>query len=230
MYFQAFFGVFDGHGGHQAAEFAAENLANNILNEVNRRGDNEIEEAVQHGYMNTDTEFLKEGLLGGSCCATALIREGKLIVSNAGDCRVVVSRGGLAEALTSDHRPSREDERHRIEDLGGYVDCHRGVWRILGSLAVSRGIGDRALKQWVTAEPETRILSIMPELEFLIIASDGLWDKVSNQEAIDIARPFCIGIEKPEPLSVCKRLVELSASRGSVDDISVMLVQLGRFC
>lgn len=56
--------------------------------------------------------------------------------------------------------------------------CH-GVWRIQGSLAVSRGIGDRNLKQWVTAEPETKSLKIKPECEFLILASDGLWDKVN---------------------------------------------------
>lgn len=54
--------------------------------------------------------------------------------------------------------------------------CH-GVWRV-GSLAVSRGIGDRHLKQWVTAEPETKILPMESDLEFLILASDGLWDKV----------------------------------------------------
>lgn len=54
--------------------------------------------------------------------------------------------------------------------------CH-GVWRV-GSLAVSRAIGDRHLKQWVTAEPETKILTMESDLEFLILASDGLWDKV----------------------------------------------------
>lgn len=59
------------------------------------------------------------------------------------------------------------------------MDRCRGVWRIQGSLAVSRGIGDRNLKQWVTAEPETKSLKIKPECEFLILASDGLWDKVN---------------------------------------------------
>lgn len=58
--------------------------------------------------------------------------------------------------------------------------CH-GVWRIQGSLAVSRAIGDRHLKQWVTAQPETKILKIAPECEFVILASDGLWDKVQYQ-------------------------------------------------
>lgn len=62
---------------------------------------------------------------------------------------------------------------------GGYVDCCNGVWRVHGSLAVSRAIGDRHLKQWVVAEPETKVFKIRPECEFLILASDGLWDTVS---------------------------------------------------
>lgn len=107
--------------------------------------------------------------------------------------------------------------------------CH-GVWRIQGSLAVSRGIGDKHLKQWVTAEPESKIISLKSEHEFLILASDGLWDKVSNQEAVDIARPLCVETEKPAPLFACRKLVDLSVSRGSCDDISVMLIQLLRYC
>ncbi|KAL3518048.1 hypothetical protein ACH5RR_020637 [Cinchona calisaya] len=226
---QACFGIFDGHGGAKAAEFAAENLQKNIIDEIDKSTDGEIEEAVKNGYLRTDSEFLKEDVCGGSCSVTALIRKGNLVVSNAGDCRAVVSREGVAEALTSDHRPSRKDERDRIEALGGYVDCKLGVWRIHGSLAVSRGIGDQHLKQWVIAEPETRILGLEPELEFLILASDGLWDKVSNQEAIDLARPLCTGTKNPEPLSACRKLVDLSILRGSLDDISVMLIQLEQF-
>ncbi|XP_061356478.1 probable protein phosphatase 2C 25 [Gastrolobium bilobum] len=210
---QAFFGIFDGHGGTKASEFAAHNLEKNVLNEVIRR----------------DSDFLRKDLNGGSCCVTALIRSGNLVVSNAGDCRAVISRGGVAEALTSDHKPSREDERDRIETQGGYVDTCRGVWRIQGSLAVSRGIGDRHLKQWVIAEPETKVLRIEHQHELLILASDGLWDKVSNQEAVDIARPFCVGSNRQQPLLACKKLVELSVSRGSVDDISVMIIKLQNY-
>ncbi|CAK7330541.1 unnamed protein product [Dovyalis caffra] len=226
---QAFFGIFDGHGGAKAAEFAAGNLDKNILDEVVRKDEKEIKDAVKLGYLNTDAQFLKENIRGGSCCVTALIRKGDLIVSNAGDCRAVVSRGGVAEALTADHRPSREDEKDRIESMGGYVDLIHGTWRIQGSLAVSRGIGDPHLKQWVIAEPDTEIVRIKPEHEFLILASDGLWDKVGNQEAVDITRHLCIGVKNPEPLSACKKLADLSVSRGSCDDISVMLIQLGRY-
>lgn len=228
---QAIFGVFDGHGGTSAAEFAAENLDKNIINELETSvDDGQIEEAVKGGYMATDSEFLKKEVRGGTCSVTALIMKGNLVVSNAGDCRAVVSRGGAAESLTSDHRPGREDEKERIEKQGGFVEHRNGVWRVLGSLAVSRSIGDRYLKQWITAEPETKVIRLEPEYEFLILASDGLWDKVSNQEAIDIARPLCVDVGKPQPLLACRKLVDLSASRGSADDISVMIIHLGRYC
>ncbi|KAL3521235.1 hypothetical protein ACH5RR_019384 [Cinchona calisaya] len=227
---QAIFGVFDGHGGAKVAEFAAKNLNVNVMNEVERRRSVEgIEGAIEEGYLTTDAQCLKEGISGGTCCVTALIQQGNLVVSNAGDCRAVMSRDGVAEALTVDHRPSRPDERERIEGLGGYVDCCRGVWRIQGSLAVSRGLGDRHLKPWVTAKPNTKILKIRPECEFLILASDGLWDKVSNQDAVDVVRALCVNVDKSDGYAACRKLVDLSLERGSTDDISVMVIQLGHF-
>lgn len=53
-----------------------------------------------------------------------------------------------------------------------------GAWRVQGSLAVSRAIGDLHLKEWIISEPETKKLSLTSDCEFLIMASDGLWDKV----------------------------------------------------
>lgn len=114
---QAFFGVFDGHGGAKAADFVSKNISKNVMAEVTKRGDDGVEVAIKNGYLATDAEFLKEGVCGGACCVTALIREGELLVSNAGDCRAVLSRGGIAEALTSDHRPSREDEMDRVRKM-----------------------------------------------------------------------------------------------------------------
>lgn len=226
---QALFGVFDGHGGAKAAEFVAKNLGKNIMSEASGRSGDEIRGAVKDAYLTTDREFLEQGVGGGTCCVTALIQRGDLAISNTGDCRAVMSRAGVAEAMTSDHQPSRKDERDRIEALGGYVDCCHGVWRIQGSLAVSRAIGDQYLKKWVVAEPETKVCKILPDCEFLILASDGLWNKVSNQEAVDLARPLCVGVDKPNPFSACKKLVELSSWRGSFDDISVMIIQLNQF-
>lgn len=46
---------------------------------------------------------------------------------------------------------------------------------------------------------------------------------------MDLVRPFCVGVEKPEPILACKKLADLSIRRGSMDDISVMVIQLGHF-
>ncbi|KAI4968406.1 hypothetical protein ZWY2020_058061 [Hordeum vulgare] len=163
---------------------------------------------------------------GGACCVTALLRDGgrQLVVSGAGDCRAVLSRAGRAEALTDDHRASRQDERDRIEALkGGLVLNCRGTWRVQGSLAVTRGIGDAHLKPWVVAEPETTTVDVGADCELLILASDGLWDKVGNQEAVDAASSFTSDLP-----AACRRLVDMAVSRGSSDDISVLVVQLQR--
>lgn len=121
---------------------------------------------------------LMQGLSSGVCCVTALLDGQEIVVSNLGDCRAVLSRCGVAEALTEDHRADQVFERQRIEDKGGFVEMHRGAWRVHGVLAVSRSIGDSHLKQWVVAEPETTVIQLTPDMEFLVLASDGLWEQV----------------------------------------------------
>ncbi|CAI0464648.1 unnamed protein product [Linum tenue] len=282
-----FFGVYDGHGGRKAAEFVAENLHSNIMGTmVDCRDESSKEEALRAGYLKTDQQFLEQGLLSGACCVTALIQGQEMVVSNLGDCRAVLCKGGVAEALTIDHRAEREDERQRIENKGGYVEFHRGAWRVHGILSVSRSIGDSHLKEWVLAEPDTNILHLTPDMEFLVLASDGLWEVVENQEAVDIVTASCMPENKSGPLlwdgieceeeeefpsendipplklrrislvkkiktktesspikeniqksppstaglaGACKELVNLAVSRGSLDDITVMIIDLSCF-
>ncbi|GAB4829255.1 hypothetical protein Ancab_018921 [Ancistrocladus abbreviatus] len=194
---KGFFGVYDGHGGRKAAEFVAENLHVNIMHMLEKRASSVAkEEAVKAGYLKTDEEFLKQGVGSGTCCVTALIEEEQMVISNLGDCRAVLCRGGVAEALTKDHRAEQEDERKRIEDKGGYVEIHRGAWRVHGILSVSRSIGDGHLKDWIVAEPDTKILNLTPDMEFLVLASDGLWEEVGNQEAVDIVLRSCLAAKK----------------------------------
>ncbi|KAK1323560.1 putative protein phosphatase 2C 2 [Acorus calamus] len=221
---QAIFGVFDGHGGRAAVDHVTEKLGKNIIAAIDElKGEDKLEEAIKEGYLTTDKEFLSQCVSSGTCVATVLLKGGELLIANAGDCRVVLSRNGVAEALTNDHRPGREDERSRIEDSGGYVSCRNGVWRVQGSLAISRAIGDLHLKDWIISEPEIRRLQITSDSEFLIMASDGLWDKVTNQEAVDEV------LKHRSPLQSCKALMDLSASRGNKDDKTVMVIDLHRF-
>lgn len=100
-----------------------------------------------------------------------------------------------------------------------------GVWRVQDCLAVSRAFGDGSLKRWVISEPEIRRLTLTAGCEFLVIASDGLWNKVSNQEAVDVVSRS----NASNSMVCCKELVDMAGGRGSRDDITVMVVDLKRF-
>ncbi|KAH9781639.1 protein-serine/threonine phosphatase [Citrus sinensis] len=209
---QAFFTVIDGHGGRAAAEYVAGNLGRNIVKELGNVGD----EGIQ-------LEQAMRGVTSGACTASVLLKDSELHVANAGDCRVVLSRNGVADSLTKDHRLSREDERSRIENAGAFVHFCNGAWRVQGSLAVSRAIGDLQLKEWIISEPETKRLSLTSDCEFLIMASDGLWDKVNAQEAVDVVS------RNKSSMESCKNLIDISSSRGNMDDITVMVINLDKF-
>lgn len=222
---QAFFAVIDGHGGSAAADYVCGNLGKNIVKAVGQYVEDEdrLEQAIRRGYLVTDEEFLRQGVGSGACVSSVLLNDGELHVANVGDCRVVLSRKGVANALTNDHRLNREDERFRIENSGGFVHCRNGVWRVQGSLAVSRAIGDLHLKDWIISEPEIKKLRLTSDCEFLIMASDGLWDKVNDQEAVDVV------LREKNWLMSCKRLIHMSSSRGNMDDITVMVINLQNF-
>ncbi|KAF3948978.1 hypothetical protein CMV_025091 [Castanea mollissima] len=222
---QAFFAVIDGHGGQAATDFVAENLGRNITKALECVGGEEgqLEQAIRSGYMVTDKDFLRQGVSSGACTSSVLLKDGELHVANVGDCRVVLSRKGVAIALTNDHRLTREDERLRIENTGGFVHCQNGIWRAQGLLAVSRAIGDLHLKEWIISEPEIKRLRLTSDCQFLIMASDGLWDKVNDQEAVDVV------LREKNLMMSCKKLVDMSFSRGSMDDITVMVIDLLNF-
>nr|CAB3489560.1 unnamed protein product [Digitaria exilis] len=235
----AFYGVFDGHGGRAAVDFVSERLGENVVaavlaadNEASSAaddGNDAISAAIRSAYLATDSELLAQhqDVSGGACAATAVVKGSDLYIAHLGDCRAVLSHGGgTAAALTADHTCAAEDERARIERGGGYV-CRSGscVWRVQGSLAVSRSFGDAGLKRWIVAEPAVTKVALGAGCEFLIVASDGLWDKVSNQEAVDVVsrcRAESVGRS-------CVELVEMARSRGGRDDVTVMVVDLERF-
>ncbi|XP_018444369.1 probable protein phosphatase 2C 69 isoform X2 [Raphanus sativus] len=176
------FGVFDGHGGARAAEYVKRHLFTNLITHPKFISD--TKSAITDAYNHTDSELLKSedshNRDAGSTASTAILIGDRLLVANVGDSRAVISRGGTAIAVSRDHKPDQSDERERIENAGGFV-MWAGTWRVGGVLAVSRAFGDRLLKQYVVADPEIREEKIDETLEFLILASDGLWDVFSNE-------------------------------------------------
>ncbi|MCL7022739.1 hypothetical protein MKW94_000155 [Papaver nudicaule] len=174
----------------------------------------------------------------GSTAVVAILGKGKLVVANCGDSRAVLSRGGAAAIpLSRDHKPDRPDELERVEAAGGRVIDWNG-YRVLGVLATSRSIGDFYLKPYVTSEPEVTVMERTTNDDFLILASDGLWDVMTNETACEVVRKCLEGrtLVRRSAMSVNRNnsgeaaavLAELAMARGSKDNISVVVVELKR--
>uniref|UniRef100_A0ACD5UFV6 Uncharacterized protein n=1 Tax=Avena sativa TaxID=4498 RepID=A0ACD5UFV6_AVESA len=179
------------------------------------------ETALDDSYKSTDNDFLESDSTQNQCgstASTAVLVGNRLFVANVGDSRAIICRGGDAVPVSKDHKPDQTDERQRIEEAGGFV-MWAGTWRVGGVLAVSRAFGDKLLKQYVVVDPEIREEIVDDSLEFLILASDGLWDVVSNEEAVDMTR----SIQDPE--EAAKRLLQEAYVRESSDNITCVVVR-----
>uniref|UniRef100_A0A2N9EGY7 Protein-serine/threonine phosphatase n=1 Tax=Fagus sylvatica TaxID=28930 RepID=A0A2N9EGY7_FAGSY len=136
--------------------------------------------------------------------------------------RTILCRAGQPFVLTKDHVASCLKERERVVSAGGQVKWQVDTWRVgPAALQVTRSIGDDDLKPAVTAEPEITETDLSGEDEFLVIASDGLWDVVSNADVVNIIRDTV-----KEPGMCAKRLATEAAERGSKDNITVIVVFL----
>nr|BBD74745.1 protein phosphatase 2C 3 [Striga hermonthica] len=262
------FGVYDGHGGYQVSDYCREYLHLALADEVRvakeklsvefggghklneqwleifcncfRRLDDEVggftRDSMEKNHDSPVSPIAPDSV--GSTAVVAIVCTSHIIVANCGDSRAVLNRGKVPVPLSVDHRPNREDESARIEGLGGKVinwDGHR----VSGVLAVSRSIGDRYLRPYVIADPELMIVPRTKEDECLILASDGLWDVMSNNEACDLARKRILLWHKkngptlpkerghdvdPAAHDAADYLSRVALQRGSRDNISVIVV------
>nr|XP_040233804.2 protein phosphatase 1L [Anopheles coluzzii] len=165
----------------------------------------------------------------GTTALIAVIHRTKLIVANVGDSRgVMCDFKGNAIPLSFDHKPQQVREQKRIADAGGFI-AFKGVWRVAGILATSRALGDYPLKEknLVIANPDVLSFDLVDHRpQFLILASDGLWDTFTNEEAVAYVRE-----RLDEPHFGAKSIALQSYSRGSVDNITVLVIVLknGRY-
>ncbi|KAK4491551.1 hypothetical protein RD792_002303, partial [Penstemon davidsonii] len=212
------YAIFDGHSGREVAEYLQSHLFENILNEPDFWTN--PKKAVKRAYKDTDNDILENmvGSRGGSTAVSAiLINAEKLVVANVGDSRAVLCKNGTAKQVTVDHDPLKEKEL--VESKGGFVSKKPGkVPRVDGQLNMTRAFGDERLKKHITSEPDVVIKKIDEDIEFMILASDGLWKVMTNQEAVDCIRGLKDGREAAE------ELVKEALLRESKDDICCVVV------
>ncbi|KAL8512231.1 hypothetical protein ACS0TY_018617 [Phlomoides rotata] len=216
------FAIFDGHLSREIPIYLKSHLFNNILKEADFWSSTET--AIRRAYRITDETILEKAKdlgKGGSTAVTSiLINCHKLVVANVGDSRAVICKNGAAKQLSVDHEPERE--RDTIENKGGFVSKFPGdVSRVDGQLAVARAFGDKSIKEHLSSEPHVSVEMIDDETEFLIMASDGVWVVMSNQEAVNSIRHI------KDAKSAAKHLIEEALARNSKDDISAIVVRFG---
>ncbi|KAF5453489.1 hypothetical protein F2P56_028387 [Juglans regia] len=280
-----FVGIYDGHGGPEAAQFINDHLFNNIKTigaaEFTSENQGMSADIINKAFLATEEEFLslvKNQWLSkpqiasvGSCCLVGIICSGLLYIANAGDSRVVLGRQEKAVKvfkavqLSFEHNASMESVREELHSLHPndpqIVVLKHKVWRVKGIIQVSRSIGDAYLKKAefnrepllskfrlpkpfhepiLKAEPTILVQKLYPGDQFLIFASDGLWENLSNQEAVDIVQScprsgiarklvkaaLCEAAKKREMRYSDLKKIDRGVRRHFHDDITVIVLFL----
>ncbi|XP_068456747.1 protein phosphatase 1E [Clinocottus analis] len=223
---QAYFGVFDGHGGVDAAIFAANHLHVNLVKQ--ECFDQDPIEALCGAFRVTDERFVKKAKREHVRCGTTgvvtFLRGRTLYVAWLGDSQVILVRKGQVVELMKPHKPDREDEKLRIEALGGCVIWF-GTWRVNGSLSVSRAIGDSEHKPYICGEADHDVFPLDGSEDYLILACDGFWDTVTPDEAVQVVSDH-LEENTGDTTMVAHKLVASARDAGSSDNITVIVVFL----
>lgn len=251
-----FAAVFDGHGGNGVSRFLKYNLYDCVQrhlssNDHDDKGAASVFKyvaALKGAFREMDHQVLDNDTLAyqGSTAVAVVLHENEkgnrtLLSANIGDSRAVLSRQGSAVDLTRDHKPNDEREKTRIMSMGETIEWDRfaKVHRVR-NLSLSRAVGDRYAKPVVSGEVEIQHYPIQDNDEFVLLASDGLWDVMSSDDAVKFVHKRMENELSRENIfkedvasyklvlrrNMAKLLAREAVKRGSGDNVCVILVWL----
>eukprot|EP00929_Paragymnodinium_shiwhaense_P030344 TRINITY_DN1721_c0_g3_i1.p1 TRINITY_DN1721_c0_g3~~TRINITY_DN1721_c0_g3_i1.p1 ORF type:complete len:395 (+),score=88.49 TRINITY_DN1721_c0_g3_i1:180-1364(+) len=250
------YGVYDGHGqkGHDVSQFVKENMPKLILRDQRFRKDGEEMRALMREvFIKTQTlvstaDRMKQlnAQMSGTTATVVVhdLEQSKLCVAHVADSTCVLgsykegTKDVIGVALTRDHKPDLKDERERIEKAGGRVvfDGYAN-YRVYAKngrypgLNMSRCLGDLLghADAGCSCEPEVSERIIGAQDHVLLLCSDGVWEFISPQEAVEIVCEF----DHTQADKAANKLAKEAwdrwiAEEGGtvVDDITVVLVFL----
>ena len=207
----------------------------------------QIEQAFVQGYEQTQKSLVHKKSIdinySGSTAISVLLRHRTCICANLGDSRAIIGRyegDWYPVEISHDHKPSNTYERYRIEMAGGRIGPYRErngdllgpdrVWlqhEELPGLAMSRSFGDLvAAHVGVISEPEVIVHQIRECDKFLVLASDGVWEFISNHSCVAIVAEF---YEERDIEKACDKLMATAVKSWNeqdsiVDDITFVVV------
>lgn len=243
---QSLFGAMDGHGphGHLVSGYVKQHLPIILVNHLTTEKD--VKRALTCGFVEVDKTLGNSRIdceFSGSTAVVSYLKGKTLTTAWVGDSRGVMGRhtpkGWEAIDLTNDHKPTNPEEKARILRNNGRVERlvdemgqPMGPYRVwlqyawIPGLAMSRAIGDVLAHQvGVASEPEHSTVELTDQDQFMILASDGVWEFISSKEAVDIVCQYDSAEES------CRQLVDeayqrwLTEEEGVVDDITAVVVR-----
>jgi serine/threonine protein phosphatase PrpC len=231
-----FIGLFDGHGGKKISSYLKENLPLYFLKKYHKniytkpstatKIFNKFFDIVQNNLIAEHPQVIKR------CGSTACIgihhkhkNQHKLWVLNVGDTRMVkCNKMNIAEQLSLDHKPNEPSEKLRITQLGGEVKKAPNDDYRIGNLAVSRAFGDLDCVPYVTHNPSIYYYNINQGDKFIILGCDGVWDVLSNQDAVDYVNSLLLNGSYRG--NIAKDLAEYAYCNHSSDNITIIVYLL----
>lgn len=222
------FGLFDGRkssrSGCKLTKYLNDQLTTHLENELRKlKNDDTVVSAMRRAFLSLEkglgTELVDEKDSGASA-VVCYVAGTKLYVANVGDAMAVISRNnGQAFEITHKHISLNPSEISRIRAAGGYVS-HTG--KLNNELKVSRGFGYFDLIPVVNANPYVATIELTENDEFVIMASPGLWERMSYQTAVDVART-----EKDDLMAAAQKLRDFAITYGAERDLMVMVIGVG---
>lgn len=237
-----FLALFDGHGGVGVAEMAASMVYETFTSCITMcPTDPKSSLCATFAEMQRNTRLHKK--TAGSTALVAYIdgNTGSGYVANLGDSRAIMVDNDEARcwAITTDHKPSVPAENEYICNRGGFVTCTRKTARVCGTLAVSRALGDNHLDKYLRRDPDVFYIEMRRNCErALVMACDGVWDVLSNDDVADIVRRTVQSAKKRARLGfvlgdydagsladeIAQEIKDIAFTRCSQDNISVLVV------
>jgi serine/threonine protein phosphatase PrpC len=210
-------GIYDGHGGKMAAEYASQNLPR-IFRERLLSGLPPLK-AFMESYEAVSDQMNE--LDSGTTAVDVLVRDGKVYAANVGDARAIIVGWKGVKQLTVDHRLDNPDERQRVGIMGGrirYPYTYRGVQGIMPT----RTLGDSYFRPaGIIATPSVGEYKITDDDFLLLAACDGLFDFMDNEEVANLAREYV----SPESLLEALKH-EVLVKRTGTDNLTMAAVSL----
>eukprot|EP00928_Gymnodinium_smaydae_P043536 TRINITY_DN29148_c0_g1_i1.p1 TRINITY_DN29148_c0_g1~~TRINITY_DN29148_c0_g1_i1.p1 ORF type:complete len:505 (+),score=81.85 TRINITY_DN29148_c0_g1_i1:34-1515(+) len=232
------YGVVDGHGGQEAVEYITRCLAAKVTAlSPPKKDENVVGDILREAMLSLDSELIdlakarsastSSGFSSGACAVIMAVEGSLLTVANCGDCRAVLCRKGSPvndETLTTDHNASESRERARVESLGveitsdGYIHGHVAVTRAFGDFAYE----SQTKCPGVICCPDLFQVTISDDVEFAILACDGVFEVMSAKEAVlEVRRALR---QSGSPQAATQALIQFALQKNSTDNVSAVVV------